>query len=239
MEKEEPARARPLIYAKIAAVMTKVTAISKSRKNTSQNFNYRGIDEIYNELHDILAEEGVFSCPEVLEYTREERQNKKNGGAIMYSILKIRFRFFCEDGSFIDAVTMGEAMDFGDKSANKAMSVAHKYAFLMLLCIPTIEEKDPDAQSHEVEEEKKPQPLDNETAIILKAEPLKKTPEAKKVSRAQVDLLYKTADWCGWHHDDVHKAIFNKWGIKTANDIPADEFNLLLEHIESYSRGAK
>jgi len=41
-------------------------------------------------------------------------------------------------------------MDSGDKAANKAMSVAHKYAFLQVLAIPTKETKDPDHESYEI-----------------------------------------------------------------------------------------
>jgi hypothetical protein len=41
-------------------------------------------------------------------------------------------------------------MDSGDKAANKAMSVAHKYALLQALCIPTEEMADPDRESFEV-----------------------------------------------------------------------------------------
>lgn len=46
-------------------------------------------------------------------------------------------------------------MDTGDKAANKAMSVAHKYALLQAFCIPTADSKDVEDDHHEVTEEKK------------------------------------------------------------------------------------
>ncbi len=41
-------------------------------------------------------------------------------------------------------------MDSGDKSANKAMSAAYKYALMQVFCIPTDEPKDTENETHEV-----------------------------------------------------------------------------------------
>lgn len=65
----------------------------------------------------------------------------------MYSILTIRYTFYAIDGSSIEVVTIGEAMDSGDKSCNKAMSTAQKYAFFQVFAIPTEELKDSDDDS--------------------------------------------------------------------------------------------
>ena len=45
----------PLIYNRIANAFSEVKAIGRNQKNENQNFMFRGIDDIYNELHDILA----------------------------------------------------------------------------------------------------------------------------------------------------------------------------------------
>ncbi len=42
-------------------------------------------------------------------------------------------------------------MDSGDKASNKAMSVAHKYAFLQVFCIPTKDDKDPEVDTPQVQ----------------------------------------------------------------------------------------
>jgi hypothetical protein len=47
-------------------------------------------------------------------------------------------------------------MDSGDKASNKAMSVAYKYAFMQIFCIPTEEEKDTEYKSPEVKPKDKP-----------------------------------------------------------------------------------
>nr|MDQ3012540.1 ERF family protein [Acidobacteriota bacterium] len=64
--------------------------------------------------------------------------------------LAIAYTFYAPDGSNIRAVVVGEAMDSGDKSSNKAMSAALKYALLQIFCVPTEANEDADAQSHEI-----------------------------------------------------------------------------------------
>lgn len=138
----------PKIYSAIAEVMRKTNAISKGRKNQQQGFQFRGIDDVMNELHSTLSECGVFIVPEVLEENRTEGHTK-SGSAMFYTRLKIKFTFFAEDGSNISATVIGEAMDTGDKASNKALSIGYKYACLQVFCIPTEDDKDPDAQTHE------------------------------------------------------------------------------------------
>lgn len=137
------------IYESMVAVMRETSAIGKDQRNQQQGFQYRGIDDVYNALHGILARHGVFTLPEVIDKTREERASNK-GGVLAFTCLRMRYTFFAEDGSSVSCVVEGEGMDSGDKSSNKAMAVAHKYALLQTFCIPTAEEKDPDAHSHEV-----------------------------------------------------------------------------------------
>jgi hypothetical protein len=151
----------PMIYKSIIDVMKKINAIGKDSYNKTQNFKYRGIDDVMNELHGALSDCGVFVVPEVLEENRSTGKSK-SGGELYYTRLKIRFTFYAADGSHICAVVIGEAMDSGDKASNKALSIGLKYAMLQVFCIPTEDEKDPDAQS--------PQPQ----AGSMKAAPAKK-----------------------------------------------------------------
>ena len=139
------------IYGLISKIMAEVGSIEKKRSNTTQGagYKFRGIDDVYAALQPVLSSNGVFYAPEVLEQVREERQSK-SGNTLLYTILKVRFSFFADDGSSFPVVTIGEAMDSGDKSANKAMSAALKYALLQLFCIPTEEPKDTENETHEV-----------------------------------------------------------------------------------------
>jgi hypothetical protein len=140
-----------LIYTLIPKIMQEIGYISKDRRNNQgQGYDFRGIDDCLNALSAPLAKNGVFFAPEVLSDQREERQSK-SGGNLIYTILRVKFRFYAGDGSHIEVTTVGEAMDSGDKSANKAMSAALKYALFHVFCIPTEDGSDTENESHEVE----------------------------------------------------------------------------------------
>ncbi len=137
------------IYKAITDIMSEMGAVKKDDWNAMQKFKFRGIDAVMNALHPLLAKHRVFVVPEVLEQTREERESK-NGATLIYSICKIKYTFYADDGSFVSSVVIGEGMDSGDKATNKAMAIALKYAFFQVFCIPTEEMTDPDAESPEV-----------------------------------------------------------------------------------------
>ena len=137
------------IYPAMVAIMLSVTALEKSRRNQTQGYDFRGIDDAYNMLHDIMAEHGVFCLPNVVADRHEERTNK-NGTCLIYRIVTMRYTFIASDGSSVEATTIGEGMDSGDKAANKAMSAAQKYALIQSFLIPTKEEKDSENESPKV-----------------------------------------------------------------------------------------
>ena len=70
---------------------------------------------------------------------------------LFYTAVEVEFDFVCvEDGSKHTVKTFGEAMDSGDKSTNKAMSAAYKYAAFQAFAIPSEGDNDADASTHEV-----------------------------------------------------------------------------------------
>lgn len=138
-----------MIHELIPLIMDDVGAIEKSRKNQSQGYQFRGIDDVYNAMQPAFAKRGVFVVPSVLTQAREDRQTNK-GGNLIYTILTVKHTFYAKDGSSVEAVTVGEAMDSGDKSANKAMSAAMKYAVMEVFAIPTEDAKDTENETHEV-----------------------------------------------------------------------------------------
>lgn len=136
------------IFECINAVMRDVGAVGKDSVNPQQNYKYRGIDAVMNALHPAMEKHGLFVLPDVIEQTREERQTSR-GGVLIYSIVKVNYKFYAPDGSFAEATVIGEGMDSGDKATNKAMSAAFKYALFQVFCIPTEEMKDSEIDSPE------------------------------------------------------------------------------------------
>ena len=145
----------PLIFGKMIEVMKRVPAIGKTQRNSQQGFNFRGIDQVMNALQDILPEVGVFYLPEVLESQREIRESK-NGGKTTYTVLKVKYTFYAADGSHVEAIVQSEGMDSADKSSNKAMSGACKYALSQSFNIATKEMIDPDADDPKQSEDGQP-----------------------------------------------------------------------------------
>lgn len=180
------------IYQTISDVMAEIGFIGKDTKNQMQGFMYRGIDAVMNALNPALIKHKLFIVPEVLEQTREERQNSK-GTTLIYSICKVKYTFFAEDGSSVSATVIGEGMDSGDKATNKAMSIAFKYACFQVFCIPTEEMVDPDAECHEVVPKKKPVVKDiaQEKVESAKIETLKKMIKRDNISEEKLLSIYK------------------------------------------------
>lgn len=153
------------IYELIPKIMAEVGAIHKGRKNQQQGYAFRGIDDVYLAMQGPLAQHGVFYVPKVLDSVREERQTK-SGGTLIYTTLKMQFTFYAPDGSNVETVTVGEAMDSGDKSSNKAMSAALKYALLQVFCIPTEEDNDTENASPEPTPRQTPPPAKPTTSAV-------------------------------------------------------------------------
>jgi len=140
------------VYEKIAAVTAELSkiGISKDSKNQSQGYAFRGIDAVYGALSPLLSKHGLCILPRVTDRQVIERQNRQ-GTALFYVTLTVEFDFVAaEDGSRHTVITVGEAMDSGDKASNKAMSAAYKYAAFQAFCIPTEGDNDADSQTHEV-----------------------------------------------------------------------------------------
>src|SRR3990167_4599510 len=107
-----------LIYQKIPEIMQSLGAIPKDGKNEQQGWSYRKIETILSRVHPLFGQHGVFIEEQGLDLQRETGQSKK-GDPVQWSIVKVRFRFYASDGSFIEVITAGESMDSSDKSLDR------------------------------------------------------------------------------------------------------------------------
>ena len=137
------------IFELIPKVMAEVGAIEKAHRNEQQKYYFRGIDDVFAAFQPVLAKHKIFYVPEVLEKTVVERESASSR-VLIYTTLTVAYTFYAPDGSNVRAVVIGEAMDTGDKSSNKAMSAALKYALLQIFCVPTEANEDADALTHEL-----------------------------------------------------------------------------------------
>lgn len=136
------------VHEAMARVMEDVQAVAKSDRNSSQGFNFRGIDSVLNAVAPALRKHGVIVMPVVENYDYQTVEIGKNRTAMGHVIVKVRYVFIGPEGDNAYCDVVGEAMDSGDKAVAKAMSVAFRIALLQSLALPT-DEPDPDASSYE------------------------------------------------------------------------------------------
>lgn len=143
----------PHVLQAINAVMRELSrlGIAKDRKNTQQNYNFRGIDDVYNVLCGLLADNHLVITPKCQSHARDFITTGKGAQAVS-SVVMVEYEF----ASVVDGSTRtvgpfpGEAMDYADKATNKAMSAAYKYMAMQEFCIPTEGDNDADAHTHQL-----------------------------------------------------------------------------------------
>lgn len=122
--------------------------IAKNRKNESQGFKFRGIDDVMNRMAKHLSEANLVIAPRISSREVNERVNSR-GNPLFYVTVQVDYTIYSTiDGSSIVCSVPGEAMDSGDKATNKALSIAYKYLAFQLFAIPI--DEDPDATTHTV-----------------------------------------------------------------------------------------
>ena len=211
------------IYESIAKCMEEIGAVGKDDVNKQQGFKYRGIDAVMNAINPALVKNRVFIVPEVLEQQRQERTTK-NGAALIYSICRIKYTFFAEDGSHIEAITVGEGMDSGDKATNKAMAIAFKYACFQVFCIPTEEMKDPDEET--------PDP-------VKAIDPAEQVPQFVPATAEQLhsmnEFVMAYAGLCeNTTESDVMQVLKKKYHFEHTSDISSDMAEKIIKQVETW-----
>ena len=201
------------IFESISAVMRDCGAVTKDKWNSQQGYKFRGIDAVLNALRPAFAKNKVFVVPEVLEQNREERTTAK-GGLLIYSVVRVKYTFYAEDGTSVSAVVCGEGMDSGDKATNKAMSAAFKYACFQTFCIPTEEMKDSEDDSPEPEPKSKG--TGDQTISKKKAEALAKKCLDEGISIPKLLEAYK-AESIASLNERQHAQIIKYWEKVKAN----------------------
>jgi len=144
-----PAGTKPALTALVPKIMADIGVIGKGQKNTAQGYAFRGIDDVYNAVQPAFIKHGVFCVPQVQNVDVQNTTTSKGKPAVRV-VLTVKYIFHGPAGDTIEAVVVGEAMDSGDKAANKALSAAMKYAIWQTFCIPTAGAIDSEIDSPEM-----------------------------------------------------------------------------------------
>lgn len=161
------------IHRLITEIIGALPAIGKDRTVTGggPTYQYRGIEDILPHIRAAFTKHGVHVTPSYAVLS-DQTYTVRSGAEWRRVVIEGTFRFWCGNGSYVETVTIGEASDAGDKSFNKAMTAAYKYALVQTFCLAEVEHEDPDALSS-AESESFPQaqiPDGHLTAADAKAE---------------------------------------------------------------------
>lgn len=136
------------IYTKMIAIMNDIGAVGKTERNQQQGWMYRGVHGLVDHIHPLCAKHGVFLTSDILDVQQTDRVTR-SGSTLIYTRIKVKYTFCADDKSTVSSVVCAEAMDSGDKSTIKAMSIALKYCIGQTFLVP-YEMVDPDKDTHEV-----------------------------------------------------------------------------------------
>ena len=131
------------------AVMKEVREVKKDQTANipGANFKYRGVDQVVEALSASIREHGIVIVPVSVEPDHWTGQTSK-GNAVNYSRVVVAYAIYGPEGDSIPGQSVGEAMDSGDKSLSKAMSVSWRTFLLEAFHLPT-NEPDPDSEGYE------------------------------------------------------------------------------------------
>ena len=138
------------IYAALNAVMKEVGYVQKQR-TAGLNYSYAGEAALIAAVRPVLVDHGVVVLPSGVRELRMETYETKSGAVMNRTVGMFSFIFAHGESETQHIVeVLGEGADSGDKSANKAMTAAYKYALREALMIETGD--DPDQSASEPQE---------------------------------------------------------------------------------------
>jgi len=130
------------IYELIPKVMAAIGGIEKKQQNKYFKYKFRGIDDIYNACNGPFSEHGIFVVPhKIIEASHREVETDQKKIEVE-TTLRICFRVYAPDGSYIEAEAEGVGLDGSDKSSNKAHTAAFKVFMFEAFMIATDEQSD-------------------------------------------------------------------------------------------------
>lgn len=144
----------PSIHVLMAKILAEMPAVPKSGTAPANQggYKFRRIEDTIEALRKPFIDAGVYPLPTVIEWRPSERIIAS--GKTMYAMtLLIRWTFHGPAGDSVEAVTLGEGTDMGDKATQKATTAAFKSC----LSIPFLVTDGTDSESHDVPDSYRPQ----------------------------------------------------------------------------------
>ncbi len=138
-----------VVHEGLVRVMKALTPIAKEAA-AGVNYKFRSIDAVFNQLHVLLADSGLWLRPVVLDDWQINlipgTKDRQQGQALFRVEL-----FACAEDASTHSLGIGLAQshDYGDKAAYQAQQNAVKYILIEAFAIPT-DEPDMDARESDM-----------------------------------------------------------------------------------------
>lgn len=205
------------VHELFAGAFAEVGAIAKASQNSHHGYAYRGIDDVMNVLHGVLAKHGLFYTPRCVGQVYEEWQTSK-GKRMQVARLDYEFVFYAGDGSsLVVGPVVGQSADTDDKAPMQALSQAAKYALLQAFCIPTEDVADGDAVS------------------AVDAQGGRVAPPADDVTLAAVNEHLDALATPQQH--EIEEKTFNAYGISAWNELTQPQADKVLGRLRELTAG--
>lgn len=172
MDANEPTTKHANVYEAIIAVMNEVGYVKKQR-GANISYTYAGEAALIGALRPAMVEHGIFMYVLFVDNLVQDGYTTSKGNDMNRTILRSTIRFQHEGGTYIDVMSAGEGADSGDKSLNKALTGAYKYALRQTFCIETGD--DPDKHPSEPRQAEQPRQTQQTQSAPLRVD---KQPES-------------------------------------------------------------
>ncbi len=135
------------IHQAINAIMAEVGYVQKT-KTEKLNYSFAGEADLIAAIRPVMVKHGVYMSVVDISDVRIEQYETAKGTPMVNTSMIVKVAFYhAPSGSFITVTSRGEGADSGDKSSNKALTGAYKYALRQTFCIETGD--DPDKEPSE------------------------------------------------------------------------------------------
>lgn len=146
------------IYLAMNAVMDEVGYVQK-QEGKGLGYTYAGEARIIEAIRESMVKHGIVMFPVEIVDLRLETYTTKNGAVMNRTVMRYAFEFVhAPTGTRQRVETAGEGADSGDKSANKAMTGAKKYALTQSFLLRSGD--DPDETPSSTQERQPAAPLE-------------------------------------------------------------------------------
>ena len=185
------------IHQAMNRIMLEIGPISKSKKNTEQWYQFRGVDAAMDALNPLMAKYGVFPLITSIDTQLWEEVTSKSWKVWYHWIKRYTFAFMAKDWTSVTTTTEWEAIDYGDKTVTKCQSVAYREALYKTFVAPfeasavdPAPKIDPQGsvdiedQDHNIYDESKDQTKTKQTQVNQKKHQENKQNQPKKSDKA-------------------------------------------------------